>query len=626
MAFTERQAKIVKTLHSTPSAMDTTALQSAAGQVSRETIRKDLKELERQGLVTLSYGKVALNRDALSVEAKMSIGLLSKTERQEEILRLLKAEKTLRIATLTHLFGVSENTIRADVGELLPEISWEYGKISYTPPQRNDEIRFLEPDFRFPPSIARRAERAAHSIRRGEILFLDESECSLCLASMIPETATNLVFTTSVKTVLALARRCPGIAPRFLPGPVDPATLVVAAESGPTPNRIDVAFIEAGGYVDGEFYAASTVSRNNFEAIAPAVQRFMVFLNSESAGSATSFGSLPNLARLSVAEVLVDDLLEAKRAEEVFGPQFGFALVVTGERCRIVNIARSGFSIGVSVLDEEHEFSQRFVENLERSAAILPDARFVIANNHRDEATTMRNVDLFMEMKVDLVIEYQHESSLGPTIAEKLARQGIPLLAVDLAIPGAHYFGVNNYLAGVLCGRESAEYIQAAWGGHLDRLIFLSDEAAGEASMGRRIGTADALRERIPLQHGQIRVLECKNDALDAERTLTRKLAFAPGLRTLIVCTNCNLAAGAIRSLRAQGATNTRVAAHNNSEILLEELNDPESPLIGVVDYHPEQYGDRILSIVREFQEQGEVPHATFVNHDWVPSKRSRER
>jgi ribose transport system substrate-binding protein len=65
-------------------------------------------------------------------------------------------------------------------------------------------------------------------------------------------------------------------------------------------------------------------------------------------------------------------------------------------------------------------------------------------DNNLDPATALRNADLMIQEKPDVIIDWNAIVSAAPAIAKKIEKAGIPCLAVNQQIPGCHWFNLSN--------------------------------------------------------------------------------------------------------------------------------------------------------------------------------------
>ncbi len=644
MDLSERQTKILKLLAGSGVWVDNHSLALAIENTGRETLRKEISALEELGLLIRAHGKTRIRRENLTREILKVIGLLSKTDRQEEILGILEKTHSVRIASLAEIFHVAEATIRNDVAELLPSdrIKWQYGKVHYLPKLRTPGMDILSPDFIYPDHVQHVADRASQFITFGDSIFLDSSSYSLCVLGHIDAAMELVIFTDSFRIPMLAAQRNMKADIRILGGSVDLAALTTAGAC-PALETVDKAFAEIGSTKEGELRHRDGHACRILETLLPGSCSFFFYLPPEATFSATQ-GDLTEVTTEVTTEAATQTAaprigIQAERIGEIILSEPSSALATCAREGIPTSIARDSHvvmnplgevrRIGVATLDASHEFSQRFINNLQLHIRALPDYRFFIADNRMDSDTTLANLDLFVREKADIIIEYQHEHKLGRIISEKMCRAGIPILAIDIAIPGAYYFGANNYEAGRIAGTELARIALARWQGTQGtqgipvNLVIITDKGAGESAENRVAGTIDAFRELVQIPDRRITILNSENDVLSAEKVVLDQLFVPEGSACAISCVNANLAMGTIRAVQQKNLRNTVIAAQNDTLELMKELKDPSSRLAGVVAYHPESYSDRILKLASMLLAGKPVAPATYVDHTWIPSTAS---
>lgn len=65
-------------------------------------------------------------------------------------------------------------------------------------------------------------------------------------------------------------------------------------------------------------------------------------------------------------------------------------------------------------------------------------------DNNLDPQTAIRNADLMIQEKPDIIIDWNAIVSAAPAIGKKIERAGIPCLSVNQQIPGCHWFNLSN--------------------------------------------------------------------------------------------------------------------------------------------------------------------------------------
>jgi ribose transport system substrate-binding protein len=276
--------------------------------------------------------------------------------------------------------------------------------------------------------------------------------------------------------------------------------------------------------------------------------------------------------------------------------------------------------VGFAALHGRSEFSRLVREGIEAAAGKRSNIELIVADNKMDRHTTLANMDAFIENKVDLVIEYQHDYSLGTLIGEKLSHASIPVIAVDIPIPGAVYFGAHNYRAGVLGGTAAAEEVRVRWEGAPDNLIVVVDSAAGPLPENRITGMLDAFLNRVPFPRERIIRIESGNDPDVVAAELAAVLSeIPPKARNIVFSMNSYVTEGILRAIATQDRSrNTLVAGHNVTPRIAQELAREDSPLIGSVAFFPEQYGERIMELAERLLERKPVNPDNYTEHKWI--------
>ena len=82
--------------------------------------------------------------------------------------------------------------------------------------------------------------------------------------------------------------------------------------------------------------------------------------------------------------------------------------------------------------------------SLQRAAA-GEQLHLITVNNRYSAREALRNADLLIRERVDLVLEFQTYERVAPIIASKFLGANIPVIAIEIPHPGATYFGADNY-------------------------------------------------------------------------------------------------------------------------------------------------------------------------------------
>lgn len=622
MSVFSRREQIIRLLKSTPH-ISNSELAQVLG-VSRVTIRRDLIVLEKSGMISRDSAAPMSPQTVPAPEQLPPGGEVSAQRRRRHIARLVAERGAVRTRELSVLLGVSAATVRADLAALEADgqIRRRHGGAAPSRAPASDPLMSALTGLAFSPSVRKVGERALSHVERGDLLFLDDSLFCAYMAVHLSVEAGADIMTSSLRVALTLAQRRYGGEVFMLPGgvqtdsvSVDHPFLAAMAER----FLIGRAFLALPSYSrERGFFAESPAHGELLSAIVSISQSVYLLLESRHVGRNGKYAWSPGSRQHSVAEVCVDDGLSVEAAAREFPEEV--PVVLCSESYAIKSPFNKQYVVGFAALHGRSEFSRLVREGIEQAAARRSNIELIVADNKMDRQTTLANVDVFVENRVDLVIEYQHDHGLGTLIGEKTSRAGIPVIAVDIPIPGAVYFGAHDYQAGVLGGKAAAEEVRARWDGTLDNLIVVVDSAAGPLPEKRITGMVDAFLGLVPFPRQRIIRIESGNDPDVVASELAVLLSrIAPRARNLVFSMNSQVTEGILRAVAAQGrAASTLIAGQNVTPRIEQELACEESPLIGAVAYYPEQYGERIMQIAERLLENKPVDPDNYTDHRWI--------
>jgi ribose transport system substrate-binding protein len=276
-------------------------------------------------------------------------------------------------------------------------------------------------------------------------------------------------------------------------------------------------------------------------------------------------------------------------------------------RIGFANLTETGISFAIDVR-----------RGLERAAKAAGNIDLVLADNQLNGQIAMRVADELVARQVDLAIEYQIDEKMGSVIAEKFRRASIPVIAVDIPMLGATYFGVNNYSAGYPAGEHLGRWICEHWGGKLDRLLVLREERAGALVEARMQGQLDGLRATLG-EFGAIKIIDIDSGntaEVSAANTTAVLRALPPHLRIAFISVNDDAAIGAISAARALGREKTFMGVGQGGDRpAREELRRPDSLLLCTTAYMPENYGAKLLELAKRLLAREPLPPAVYCEH-----------
>lgn len=165
-------------------------------------------------------------------------------------------------------------------------------------------------------------------------------------------------------------------------------------------------------------------------------------------------------------------------------------------RNRFGPVTARPFRIGFAAQGDS-DFCRAVMQSVETAAA-REHIHLITVNNRYSAREALRNVDILIDERVDLVLEYQTYERVAPAIASKFLEANTPVIAIEIPHPGCPYFGANNYRAGLIGGKALGRWARENWDGKVDQLVLLELPIAGSLLELRITGLVDGLRAELP--------------------------------------------------------------------------------------------------------------------------------
>lgn len=289
------------------------------------------------------------------------------------------------------------------------------------------------------------------------------------------------------------------------------------------------------------------------------------------------------------------------------------------------------YKIGFANLTEDVVFTKLVRESIERNAKEL-GYELVLADNKLDGATALANAENFITQDVDAVIEFQTDEKFGNVIMDKFRAQNIPVIAIDIPMPGATFFGADNYRAGRLAGEALGAWVNENWEGQADYILVLELPQSGPIPAARMQGQVegiqDTLTTRVPEEN--ILRLDSKNTQEEARKVVGDTLPKIPAdaKRILAVGINDGVILGTIAAFEAAGRrADLKAVGQNADPSGWPELckTDTDNAYMGSTAYFPEKYGDKIVPALIDLLEGRAVPPSIYVDHVFITSANIKE-
>ena len=540
-------------------------------------------------------------------------------ERRQRMLRILQQQPGIRVSELAKTLNVTEATVRTDLSTLEEEEKVRRvhgGAVLVEAAPINGGRPLSVPEDQATKWIGR---WAADLVEDGDTILLDSSSLVFGLLPFFGERRRLTIVTNSLDAAQTMA-----VAPThtvILLGGVmrgdGVATTGVLSAAMLGDLHFRLAFVSGAGFV-------ADVGLMDDDLQEAQLRRLML----DAAAYVVALVDTPRLGRKGLTPVagverihqlFTDTGASAEQLEEL--RSLPFQLTVCGENT-VTNItshrAQQIYKIGFANLSEEIPFAVDVRRGLERAAKQRSNVDLVIADNRLSGERALTIADNFVAKGVQVAIEYQIDARMGTTIMNKYQRSRIPVIAVDIPMVGATYFGVDNFYSGHLAGVALGRWIEQNWQGSLDKLLVLEEPRAGALPEARMEGQLSGLQEvlgAVPVERRI--VLNSGNTSAASEVVVAQTLAALADLhRIAVVCFNDDAALGAVRAARAQGREQDfAIVGQGADRLVRHELRQPGARIIGSTAFMPERYGELLIDLALRILRGESVPPAVYVEH-----------
>ena len=161
-------------------------------------------------------------------------------------------------------------------------------------------------------------------------------------------------------------------------------------------------------------------------------------------------------------------------------------------------LAAGKFKLGMAVGGDTCCEWQKAQGDVARKLAADRGWDYVELSNGQDPAITTKNADIFIQQKVNAVVEFNGSPSVNPVIAAKFAAAGIPVITYDIAQKGFYFVGIDNLAAGHAGGAALGQIAKEKWNCQPDLVISAEGAGAGIVNTWRTGGMRDGLKTVCP--------------------------------------------------------------------------------------------------------------------------------
>jgi len=549
-------------------------------------------------------------------------------ERHQAIVDIVNRVKSIRVSELAEQLEVSESTIRTDLETLHEEglltrvrggaIAKEsdLSSTAHTIPMSERALK-----------NAREKEAIAHwgagLVEDGDVIMLDASSTVLHIAQFLHDRRNLTVFTNGIMVAQELAKEASNTV-IIIGGILRPNGNAITGEISKQllqDYHVRIAFVSCGAFTpESGFFEMNMQEAQMKSLMIKSARQRVAMIDSSKIGEIglTSFATLDDFDYFVTDEKISRPMIQTIRQRDTH-------VIVCGEQTTNSfppgsnGIQQDKIRIGFANLSENTPFSRDVRRSLEKAVKTHQGVELVLADNQLNPEVALNVADKLIAQEVDIAIEYQIDETTGNLIAYKFQQAKIPVIAVDIPMVGAIYFGVNNYVAGKMAGVELGKAIENRWQGQVDHIIVLEQTRAGSLPAMRIQGQIDGLREIIS-DADSIVTVESDNTgegSYQAMKNLFKELN--PESHIGIICFNDDAAIGALYAARESGfPEQVLLVGQGADRRLRSEMRSENSPVVGATAYRPEAYGEYLITIALDILEGKQVSPAIYMQHDFI--------
>jgi ribose transport system substrate-binding protein len=263
-------------------------------------------------------------------------------------------------------------------------------------------------------------------------------------------------------------------------------------------------------------------------------------------------------------------------------------------------------------------------ENLQRAGLGLNNG-WISMDNQYDPAIGLKNARLMLARRPDFFIEFQSYPLVNNFVASEFAAANIPILSIDVPVPGSAYVGIDNFKVALIAGRTMAALIRQRWGGWdgVDVVFLGRLTTAGEAVELRVEGVAHALAEEFGIRPDDPKIVLADHRAGGSEadaRGFAEVLVSHPDvIRIAMTATNEEYLSTMIAAVQSAGRwdpDNSIIVTMGCDELGQAQIR--EGLVDAAVAFFPDRYGEYVVPAVCAILTGNPVPPYIFVENEVI--------
>jgi len=268
----------------------------------------------------------------------------------------------------------------------------------------------------------------------------------------------------------------------------------------------------------------------------------------------------------------------------------------------------AAFKLGMAVGGEAASNWQKPQGDVAHAIATQMGWDYVELSNSLDPAVATKNADIFIQDKVDAVIQFNGRPEVNPVLAAKYAAAHIPVVTYDIAQKGFYFVGIDNLAAGIAGGEALGKIAKAKWNCDVDLVLSSEGAGAGIVNEWRTGGMRTGLQHICPdIPKEKYVSFEGSGQVSVAAPAARDVLAAHPDAKKiLVVGLNDAGVLGAVQAAEQLGRADDIIAWGQDGAFITGDNVDPH--LAGSVLYFLEGYAVYAIKDVIGPIAQGKAP------------------
>ena len=261
-----------------------------------------------------------------------------------------------------------------------------------------------------------------------------------------------------------------------------------------------------------------------------------------------------------------------------------------------------------------------FVSEVERgidAEARRAGLELIVRHHEFKSERVVEECEALLALGLSLFLCYNPDEHLSHVIADRCATLSVPIIAITFPVPGAKFFGINNYRAGLAGGEGLGEQISRRWSGALDRVVVLDIPGSSPAQRARNTGMVEGLRRNIRVADNKLMHVHVERTGEGPAATMGTVLKQLPNDRRIaVLCYNDLNALGALQAAEEAGRTDQMaILSQGAVEAVRSALRKARSPMWSAVAHFPERFGERLIPHVLRVLRNDTTPPTIYTEH-----------